>query len=238
MSEFNIVGDNEPMLLVSMKKGEKIFCESDSMVMLESNLSVDGKLRGGFFQSIMRKFTTGESLFQQEIKAVSGDGDCLLSPNIDGSLQILDIGSQQYILSDESFLAASENVEVTAKVQTNIGGALFGGTGGFVVMQTKGQGKLCVSGSGSLLIMDITPEQGEVTIDNGHVVCWDQSLSYNIGIANSQSGGLLGNVVNTMTSGEMMVLKFRGSGKVVINSRNRGNYLKWLSSVLGLGKNK
>lgn len=237
MSEFNIVGDNEPMLLVSMKQGETVFCESDSMVMLESNLRIDGKLRGGIFQSVMRKFTTGESLFQQEIKAVNGDGDCLLSPNIDGSLQILDVGPQQYVLSDESFLAASENIEITAKVQTNIGGALFGGTGGFVVMQTKGQGKLCVSGSGSLMIMDITPEQGEVTIDNGHVVCWDQSLSYNIGIANSQKGGFLGNVVNTMTSGENMVLKFRGSGKVVINSRNRGNFLKWLSSALNLGKN-
>lgn len=238
MSEFNIVGDNEPMLLVSMKKGEMIFCESDSMVMLESNLSIDGKLRGGFFQSMMRKFTTGESLFQQQIKATNGDGDCLLSPNVDGSLQILDVGPQQYILSDESFLAATEHVEVTAKVQTNIGGALFGGTGGFVVMQTKGHGKLCVSGSGSLLIMDITPEQGEVTIDNGHVVCWDQSLNYNIGIPSSNSGGLLGNVVNSMTSGEMAVLKFRGSGKVVINSRNRGNYLKWLSGMLSLGKNK
>src|SRR5690606_25484771 len=134
MSDFHIVGDNEPMLLVSMKKGEMIFCESDSMVMLESNLSIDGKLRGGFFQSMMRKFTTGESLFQQQIKATNGDGDCLLSTNVDGSLQILDVGPQQYILSDESFLAATEHVEVTAKVQTNIGGALFGGTGGFVVM--------------------------------------------------------------------------------------------------------
>ncbi|MCK4083630.1 MAG: TIGR00266 family protein [Acinetobacter towneri] len=234
MSDFQIVGENEPMLLVSMKKGEKIFCESDSMVMMESNLTIDGKLRGGFFQSMMRKFTNGESLFQQEIKAERGDGDCLLSPNIDGCLQILDVGPQQYILSDESFLAATENVEITAKVQTNIGGALFGGTGGFVVMQTKGQGKVCVSGSGSLMIMDITPEQGEVTIDNGHVVCWDQSLNYSISVPNSNSGGILGNVFNSLTSGEMMVLKFRGNGKVVINSRNRGNYIKWLGSALGV----
>jgi uncharacterized protein (TIGR00266 family) len=237
MSEFNIVGDNEPMLLVSMNQGESIFCESDSMVMIEQNLAIDGKLRGGLFQSFMRKFTTGESLFQQQIKAVKGGGDCLLSPNIDGSLQILDVGPQQYVLSDGVFLAATEQVEITAKVQTNIGGALFGGTGGFVIMQTNGHGKLCVSGSGSLFIIDITPEQGEVTIDNGHVVCWDQALDYSIGMPSSKSGGFLGNVVNSVTSGEMLVLKFRGSGKVVLNSRNRGNYLKWLSSALSLGKN-
>lgn len=236
MAEFNIVGDHEPLLHVSMRKGEVIFCESDSMVMKEQNLSVDGKMRGGVIQSVMRKFTTGESLFQQQIKAVNGDGECLLAPNVDGSLQILDVGPQQYILSDESFLAATGDVEITAKIQTNIGGALFGGTGGFVVMQTKGHGKLCVSGSGSLHILDITNEQGEVTIDNGHVVCWDQSLSYSIGIPSSESGGFIGNMVNSMTSGEMMVLKFRGTGKVVINSRNRGNYIKWLNSILNLGK--
>lgn len=236
MAEFNIVGDHEPLLHVSMKKGEMIYCESDSMVMKEQNLSVDGKMRGGVIQSVMRKFTTGESLFQQQIKAVNGDGECLLAPNIDGSLQILDVGPQQYILSDESFLAASGDVEITAKIQTNIGGALFGGTGGFVVMQTKGHGKLCVSGSGSLHILDITSEMGEVTIDNGHVVCWDQSLNYGIGIPSSESGGFIGNMVNSLTSGEMLVLKFRGTGKVVINSRNRGNYLKWLTSTLNLGK--
>lgn len=45
--------------------------------------------------------------------------------------KFLDVGPQQYILSDESFLAATRYVEITAKVQTNIGGA--GGTGGLLL---------------------------------------------------------------------------------------------------------
>ena len=141
MAEFNLVGSPEPFLHVSMKQGEAIYCESDAMVMVEQNLEVGGKLRGGIFQAFMRKFTSGESLFQQQIKAVKGAGECLLSPNLDGDMQILEVGQRQYILSDGSFVAATEHTIIKAKVQSNIGGALFGGTGGFVVMETRGRVK-------------------------------------------------------------------------------------------------
>ena len=232
MAEFNLVGSPEPFLHVSMKQGEAIYCESDAMVMVEQNLEVGGKLRGGVFQAFMRKFTSGESLFQQQIKAVKGAGECLLSPNLDGDMQILEVGQRQYILSDGSFVAATEHTMIKAKVQSNIGGALFGGTGGFVVMETSGQGKVCTSGSGTLLELEITPEQGEVTIDNGHVAAWDASLNYNIGIPSSGSG-FVGNIVNSLTSGEGLVIKFRGHGKVIVCSRNRASYLQWLATALG-----
>ncbi|MFW1857490.1 MULTISPECIES: TIGR00266 family protein [Acinetobacter] len=235
MATFTLVGSPEPFLHVSMKRGESIYCESDAMVMVEQNLEVTGKLRGGVFQAFMRKFTSGESLFQQQIKASNGDGECLLSPNLDGDMQILDVGQRQYILSDGAFVAATEQTNIKAKVQSNIGGALFGGTGGFVVMETGGQGQVCISGSGTLLELDITPEQGEVTIDNGHVAAWDASLNYNIGMPTSGGGGIVGNIFNSLTSGEGLVIKFRGHGKVIVCSRNRASYLQWLASALGRG---
>ena len=237
MANFQLAGSPEPFLLVDLQKGEKIFCESDAMVMMEANLELGGSLRGGLFQSFMRRFTTGESLFQQEIKASFGNGQCLLSPNLDGDMQIMDIGQNQYVLSDGAFVAATEHVNVSAKVQTNIGGSLFGGNGGFVVMETAGQGQLCISGCGTLLEVDVSAQNGETTIDNGHVVAWDSSLSYSIGLPSSQNRGLMGNLFNSVTSGEGMVLKFRGNGKVVICSRNRKNYVTWLASVLNLNNN-
>lgn len=234
MADFTLVGSPEPFLHVSMQQGEAIYCESNAMVMSEQNLEVGGKLRGGIFQAFMRKFTSGESLFQQQIKAVKGAGECLLSPNLDGDMQILEVGQRQYILSDGSFVAATEHTMIKAKVQSNIGGALFGGTGGFVVMETSGQGQVCISGSGTLLELEITPEQGEVTIDNGHVAAWDASLNYNIGMPSSGSG-FVGNIMNSLTSGEGLVIKFRGQGKVIVCSRNRASYLQWLATALGRG---
>ena len=92
-----------------------------------------------------------------------------------------------------------------------------------MVMQTQGQGKLVVSGFGSLFEIDVTPDK-DVIIDNGHVVCWDSRLQYSLSMATSQKKGFLGNIINSVTSGEGMVLKFSGQGKVVICSRNRDTY--------------
>ncbi len=52
----------------------------------------------------------------------------------------------------------------------------------------------------------------------------------------SQGGGLMGRLVNSVTSGEGVVLRFSGKGKVVICSRNKDNFIAWMrSSTAGNG---
>jgi uncharacterized protein (AIM24 family) len=41
---------------------------------------------------------------------------------------------------------------------------------------------------------------------------------------------LFGNLVNSVTSGEGMVLRFAGRGKVLICSRNREAFVAWMMS--------
>lgn len=220
MPVFTITGDVDPFLHVSLRQGEKIFCESGAMVMMEAALQVKGQMRGGLGRALMRRLATDESLFQQEIHAVGGDGDCLLSPSLPGAIELLDVGPDAaYILSDGSFLAADDGVEVRARMNT-LGGGLFGGTGGFVIMEATGRGKLAVSGFGSIFTLDIEPDR-ETVIDNNHAVAWSSDLHYEMGMPNSGSGGFFGTLVNSATSGEGLVIKFRGRGKVVVCSRNR-----------------
>ena len=230
MTTFTLVGTTEPFLHASLKRGDKIYCESNAMVMMEDTLELKGKLQGGIAQALLRRFANDESLFQQHIEAVHGDGDCLLSPMLDGDLQVLDIGAAQYTLSDGAFVAATSSVDIKVKMQ-GLGGALFGETGGFMVMHTQGQGQLVVSGYGSLFEIDVTPEKA-VIIDNGHVVCWDSRLQYNLSASTSRNSGILSTLINSQTSGEGMVLRFTGQGKVVVCSRNRTGSLEWLKNKL------
>jgi uncharacterized protein (AIM24 family) len=74
--------------------------------------------------------------------------------------------------------------------------------------------------------LDVMPGK-DVIIDNSHVVCWDSSLDYAISVT-TQGAGLLGNLVNSAKSGEGIVLRFSGRGKVFICSRNRDAFLEWL----------
>ncbi|WP_227430976.1 TIGR00266 family protein [Psychrobacter sp. I-STPA6b] len=229
---FSLIGTIEPFLHCNLKKGDRIYCEANAMVMMESNLELKGKLQGGIMQALMRRFANDESLFQQEIEAVHGEGDCLLAPTLDGDMQIIDIGEKHYTLNDGAFVAATHNVDVRANIQRNLGGAVFGDTGGFVVMQTSGSGQLVVSGFGSLFEIEVTPRK-DVIIDNGHVVCWDSRLDYKLSVSTSKKNGFMSNIINSVTSGEGMVLNFSGSGKVIICSRNRDSYQGWIQSILG-----
>lgn len=228
MPTLQITGDIDPFLHVSMRQGETIFCESDAMVMMEEALDLTGVVQGGIIQAAMRRFANGESFFQQKIEAKRGDGDCLLSPTMPGGIQLLDVGPSQYCLNDDVYIAATSGVQVKAQLQS-LGNALFAENGGFLIGQTSGQGQVAVGGFGSLFMIDVVPGK-EVIFDNGHVVAWDSSLSYKIAASTSQSQGFLGNLVNSVTSGEGVVLRFSGKGKVVLCSRNRDTFLKWFQS--------
>ncbi|SDX67070.1 TIGR00266 family protein [Allochromatium warmingii] len=219
MPVFTVMGENDPFLHVSLRKNERIFSESGAMVMMEAPLQVKGQIRGGLGRALMRRFTSDESFFQQEIEAVGGDGDCLLSPALPGDIELLDVTpNSSYTLSDGCFLAADSGVQINPRLNT-IGGGLFGGTGGFVIMEAVGQGKLAVSGFGSTFTLDVTPGR-DVVIDNNHAVAWSSTLHHEIGMPRT-GGGFFGSLVNSVTSGEGLIIRFSGQGRVVICSRNK-----------------
>ena len=111
----------------------------------------------------------------------------------------------------------------------NIGSSLFAGTGGFLIGQTAGEGQLVVNGFGTLFTLDVTADN-PVIIDNGHVVAWDSRLHYEISVTTGNSRGLIGNLVNSVTSGEAVVLKFSGNGKVILSSRNPTSFRAWVKA--------
>ena len=59
MPKFSVTGDIDPFLHVSLARGEKIYCESDAMVMMEEALDLKGKMTGGIGAAIMRRFANG-----------------------------------------------------------------------------------------------------------------------------------------------------------------------------------
>lgn len=234
MPVFTVTGDVDPFLHVALSRGESITCESDAMVMMEEPLDLVGRMQGGIFQAVMRRLTNGESFFQQNITATRGDGDCLLSPQLPGGMEVLEVGNVQYCISDSAYVAASDGVQVTAQMQ-NLGNALFGGTGGFFIGRSSGNGQLIVSGFGSIFSLECTPGKGLI-LDNGHVVAWDSSLRYELSATTQKKQGLLGNLVNSVTSGEGVVLNFSGQGRVIVCSRNRSGFLEWIGEKLGTRK--
>ena len=70
-----------------------------------------------------------------------------------------------------------------------------------------------------------------VYVDNGHLVAWDTELDYELAL-NTAKQGFFGKIFHSQTSGEGIVLKFSGKGRLYVCSRNRGGFVDWLFSQM------
>lgn len=231
MTVFSIVEGRDPLLSIEMGEGDSVIAESNAMVMMDGGVSVEGTMQGGFLSSLARNMFSGESFFQQVLKANKGrDGQAMLAPQLPGDIKIIDVGEIQYYLNSGSFMASDNTVSTSQKVNKNILGMFFGSVGGMVIMQTEGVGKLCVSGFGQIVEVNVTPDE-PIVIDNGHVVAWDKQLIFDVKMASGKRG-IFGRMASTAMSGEFLVTEFKGEGKVLVCSRNQMAFEQYIRSLI------
>ncbi len=212
---YKIVGDSDcPLLEVRLQKGELVKLERGAMAYM-AGVSLSGKMNsnkkglGGFLSAVGRSLTSGESMFITEAVGEDHQGVLGIAPGIPGKIICIPVGERQYCLNTGAFLACDAGVSYKM-ISQDLGKAFFGGTGGLFVMETEGTGDLMVNAFGDIIELEVTPDR-PMTIDNEHVVAWDSTLQYNIAIASGTFG---------FTTGEGLVNRFTGNGKVLIQTRN------------------
>lgn len=202
------------MAKIHLGNGEVVKIENGAMVYMQ-DVKLEGKLNskkkglGGLLGAIGRSLLSDESMFITQVVGTTPDGVVAIAPGVPGRIVKLEVGARQYRLNDGAFFAADDSVNYTMQKQ-NLSQAAFGGSGGLFVMETEGQGDLLVSTFGDLVTLECTPDR-PVSIDNEHVVAWDSTLNYSIEVASGTFG---------FTTGEGLVNKFTGSGKILIQTRN------------------
>lgn len=210
------------MLEIHLEKGENIKAESGAMVSKSANISLDGKMEGGFLGGVARLFA-GEKFFFENLTADQGSGRVLLAPAIPGDITLLELdGQQEYILQKDAFFAASEGIEITTTIQ-DITKGLFSGQG-FFILKAKGKGTLAISSFGAIHEIELEPGEEHV-IDNGHLVAWPATTSY---VVDKAAKGWF----SSFTSGEGFVCKFTGPGKIYLQSRNPEAFKKWVRPTI------
>lgn len=221
-----------PLVQVKLSRGEKIQIERGSMVYHNGGVSLDGKMNaggkgglGGVVKALGRSMVSGESFFITHATGEQDGATIALAPGAPGAIRALEVGDEQWRIIDNGFLACDESVSYEMKRQS-FGKALFGGTGGFFVMESKGQGTLLVSSYGD--IIEITLDgSAPFVVDNSHVVAWSTSLDYDIRVASGTFG---------FTTGEGLVNEFHGRGKILIQTRNIGALAGMISPYIETGE--
>lgn len=217
--------DAFPVVKCHLNKGEQIKAESDAMIAMSSTMEVSGGTEGGIMKGLGRMLA-GESFFFQYLKASRGDGEVIFGHAYPGSIVAIELdGTYGLRVQKDGFLASTQGIQVSTKAQ-NITKGLFSGEGLFI-LEVSGKGTVFLSSYGS--VHEIELEAGEeYIVDNGHLVAWPQNMQYKIEQASKSLG-------HSIMSGECLVCRFRGPGKVLIQTRNPKGFRNWLTK-LGLGR--
>ena len=210
------------MLKVYLDLGESLKAEAGAMIAMSDTVDVEGKVEGGILKGLGRMLA-GESFFFQTLTARRGPGEVLLAHELPGEIFPITLdGRTNYILQKDGFFAASREVDISTKVQNLVKG-LFSGEG-FFILRASGMGTLFVSSYGAIYPIDLSEGQ-EFIVDNGHLVAWPETMDYKIQKASS-------GWISSLTSGEGLVCRFRGPGRVLIQSRNPSGFIAWITQFL------
>ena len=197
---------------VALKRGQRVKAEPDALITMSDSIELSASMDSGLIGGYMRSALAGESLFSQVLTAQHGDGDVLFGAPEIGDVELVRLThGHSLLLQKGAFLACDEHLDITMATQRSLGGALFSGTGLFVLRAT-GQGQLALSAHGSILTYSLAP--GEVrAVDNGHLVGWSETMRMEMKLAGgSRGGGVFSSLYSSAASGEGLMCFFTGPG--------------------------
>lgn len=201
---------------VFLRSGESVRAEASAMVSMTRNLEVqtEGPMagRGGLLRGLQRAVLASETFFTNTFTAAGGSGHVTLAPRLCGDMVIHDLAvGEQLLIQGGSYLAAPDSVNVDTQFQ-GLKAILSGES--FFFLSATGQGPVLMNAFGGIESIDL---DGELIVDTGHLVALSGSLSYSIDRA---SRGWIASYL----SGEGLVLRVRGCGRLYLQSRNPAEY--------------
>jgi uncharacterized protein (TIGR00266 family) len=205
---------------VQMSSGEECRAESGAMMAMSGGVEIEAKAEGGFMKSLKRSVLSGESFFMTTYKAPDGGGFVDCAARLPGDITVFD-ASEGIVLTKGSYLCSAKSVEI----DSSWGGFknMWGGEGGFLV-HAVGQGPVAAACYGALDTIDIA--DGEtLVLDSGHLVGYTGTMSFT---TRKVAKGLM----QTLKSGEGLVMDFQGPGRIYCQTRNPGEFVSWMTEVL------
>ncbi|MFO1524024.1 MAG: TIGR00266 family protein [Kiritimatiellia bacterium] len=212
MENFAYRFDGKPdygFLTVTIPQGRTLKVEAAAMATLDTNIRMKTRMRGGF-----RRFLGGESLFINEFTAENGPGEIGIAPAAPGDIDHVCLDNETIYLQSSGYVASDPSVVIETKWQGLVKG-FFSGESLFLV-KCSGSGDLWFNTYGGMLCVEV---DGSYVVDTGHMVAFTGGLDYKV--------GKVGGYKALFLSGEGLVCRFTGKGKVWIQTRQVPRFARW-----------
>ncbi|HSG70350.1 MAG TPA: TIGR00266 family protein [Planctomycetaceae bacterium] len=200
---------------VQLNPGESIIAESDAMASMSSDIQMSTRWNGGFFQAVLRRIFGGESLFVNEFTTSTG-GSIVITQPLPGDMECIELDGNTMYLQPGAYIACEPTVNLGLGWA---GFASFIGGEGLFRLKVSGKGKVWFGAYGGIFEREITDEY---IVDTGHLVGYEPTISLKVGM----SGGIF----SSFFSGEGLVMRIKGPGKIYLQSRSIGGLTAWVNA--------
>ncbi|HWA72073.1 MAG TPA: TIGR00266 family protein [Polyangiaceae bacterium] len=209
---------------VHLNAGESIRAEASAMVSMTRNIDVQTNAGhaagGGFFGGLKRAVVGGESFFQNLYTARGYGAHVTLAPRLCGSMVVHEMNpAVDLFIQGSSYVAAPDSVRIDTEFQ-GFKGFLSGES--LFFLKASGHGPVLMNAFGAIETREL---DGELILDTGHLVAFTAGIEYSIGKA---SKGFIASYL----SGEGLVLRLRGRGRLWIQSRNPSEFGRTVGRLL------
>lgn len=197
-------------MTVQIPSGKTLKVEASSMATMDTNISMKTKFKGGF-----SRIFQGESIFINEFTAENGSGEIGIAAGAPGDLEHVYLQDESIFLQSSSFVSSDMNIQVETKFQGLVKG-FFSGESLFLI-KCSGKGDLWFNSYGGIIAIDV---EDDYVVDTGHIVAFTEGLDYKV----SSVGGFK----SLFFSGEGLVCRFSGKGKVWVQTRKVKPLALWV----------
>jgi uncharacterized protein (TIGR00266 family) len=207
---FNIEGQPDySFITVQVPAGKMLRVEASSMATMSTNMVMKTRVKGG-----LGRLVTGESLFINEFSADGGAGEIGIAPGSPGDVKHLYLDNEEVFLQNSAFVACGIGVLTETKWQGLTKG-FFSGESLFLI-RCSGVGDLWFNTYGAMIEIDVA---GDYVVDTGNIVGFTSGLEYSV--------KMVGGYKSAFFSGEGLVCRFSGHGKVWIQTRSVPAFASW-----------
>jgi uncharacterized protein (TIGR00266 family) len=202
---------------VQMQRGDRIIAEADAMASMSSTINIHTRFSGGFIRGLLRRGFGGESMFVNEFSTES-EGELVLTQPFPGDIECMELNGTTLFLQPGAFIACEP------RVRLGLGWAgvrMAVAREGLFRLRVSGRGRVWFGAYGGIFTREVTDE---TIVDSGHLVAYEPTVEVRIGMA----GGLF----SSFFSGEGLVTRVRGPGRIYLQSRSFGGLAAWANAHL------
>jgi uncharacterized protein (TIGR00266 family) len=218
------------LAVITLEQGERIVAESGAMVSMSPTIGLDAKMAGGGMMGAMKSVVGGESFMRTTFSAEAGPGEVTLAPGALGDIAAVELTGQKFFVQPGSYLAGDADLSIN--IQGSARGFLSGE--GLFLLTVQGSGLLLLSSFGAIHTKELGPDE-EYIVDTGHIVAFDGTMQWKIEKATGPTkgvGGFFKGLVKSALTGEGFVCRYRGPGKLYIQTRQMRGFAQQLLPFL------